>query len=235
MEGCVKNLNLKLSWKWILIILLIIILIIGSVFYLKWINRVVPEELINETLEKSLGANSYRYGVFLKLIVNGDSRILSDIKGEKNEDSFHLSGEMLAQEVEIYQLKDDLFMKDSLSGRWMERPGVNILKNELFLMEVNPLSCFRFVEVLNISYLGIEDKNNISSYVLKCQPKVENKMMNKFWKDFVYKLWVNKKTHRISGAEINAVHKNDSNVKMIMNIELKDYNKTIKIDKPKEK
>ncbi len=226
--------NLKISRKWLLFFIIIIILIIGSVFYLKWINRIVPEELINETLEESLKANSYRYSVFFELIVDGDSRILSDIQGEKSEDSFHLKGEMLAQDVEIYQLKEDLFMKDSLSGRWMERPGVNILKNELFLMEVDPMSSFNFAEVIDICYVGIEDKNNITSYVLECKPTVDNKMLNKFWKDFDYKLWIDKRTHEIVYAEINAVHKKDNKDRMFMKIEIKDYNKKIKIENPKE-
>jgi len=227
-------LNLKFSWKWLVVIALVIAISIGGFAYYKWVNRIIPEELIKETLAKSLQAKNYRYDVCFELVVNGSSRVLSDVKGEKAGDNFHFKGKMLKQEVEVYQVDETIFMKDTLSGRWMERRGTNVLDNEYFLTEINPLSSFEFTRISNLQYHGLVEEEDGSFYLLEFIPTVNNKMLNKFWKDFTYKIWVDKRSRRISKAEIVAAHKSDSQDKMMMRIKLYDYNKDIEITSPKE-
>jgi len=116
----------------------------------------------------------------------------------------------------------------------MITPGSELFQPELFMTEINPLSNFSFSEVNDIVYLGKEKIGKRKYYVITCKPVVKNTFMEKYWQDFSYRLWIDKRSRRIVKAQVNA--KNIKDPKDLINISLVlyDFNKNIAIEPPKE-
>lgn len=225
----------RIRWFWIVIPLLIIVLCIGGFYYYTEEVRIIPEELVRESLEKTLNNTSYRYETLITLKLDGkEERLLSNIKGERSADNFHFKGEMVGQKVEVFQVKDNTYSLDLKSGKWMITPGNELFQPELFMTEINPLSNFSFSEVNDIVYLGKEKIGKRKYYVITCKPVVKNTFMEKYWQDFSYRLWIDKRSRRIVKAQVNA--KNIKDPKDLINISLVlyDFNKNIAIEPPKE-
>ncbi|MEW6623697.1 MAG: hypothetical protein AB1420_11340 [Bacillota bacterium] len=221
----------KAHWKKILIMLLVSILGGTGFGYYKWVTRVIPEELLPEAINKTINVDSYRYQVALKLNVNGQERLLSHVKGERSKGRFHIQGEVAAQEVDVYYVNNKVFMKDSVSGRWMINHGGEIFERDLFMIEVNPKESLGYLQLDNIVYLGIE-KGHRSAYVMEYNPVVTNKMLTTYWEDFKYKVWIDKKSKRIIKLEINAHHKDNPENTFYMLLGMYDFGKRIKIEEP---
>ncbi|MHB1420891.1 MAG: hypothetical protein ACYCX4_15145, partial [Bacillota bacterium] len=125
---------MKMNWKLIGAVVLVALLLIVGYFSFNRVVKVDPVALTTESLEKTLSSKSYRYLTELKLIREGGEVTLSQIRGEKaGEEDFHITGVMQQQEVEVYQLQDTTYLKDPVTGKWMEVPGNNLMEQELFM------------------------------------------------------------------------------------------------------
>lgn len=199
--------------------------------YYQWVNRVIPEELLPQAIEKTTSVDSYRYHVALKLKVNEQDRLLSKVKGERKREAFQLQGEIAGQEVDVIYVDNKVYMMDVVSGRWMVNHGGDIFQQDLFMVEVNPIASLEYATLNNINYLGVE-KGNISAYVMEYNPTVSNQMLTSYWHDFKYKVWIDKGTKRVFKLEIFANHKDNSQNGLHMQLVLYDFNKNIKIQAP---
>jgi len=224
-------LKLKFNWKAVIIILLVSILSMAGKVYYEWVNRVIPEELLPHAIERTTSVNSYRYHVGLKLKVNGEDRLLSRVKGERQNDQFHLQGEIAGQEVDVIYVDNKVYMKDAVSGRWMVNHGGDIFQQDLFMVEVNPIASLEYQALNNINYLGIE-KDRVDAYVMEYSPVVTNQMLTTYWQDFKYKVWIEKRSKRVFKAEVFADHKDASHNGLHMQLVLYDFNKKINIEAP---
>lgn len=223
----------KLRWLWVVIPLLLILLAAGGYYYYIEEIRVIPEELVRESLENSLYATSYRYKAVVTLKLDGqEERQLSDVAGEKSGRNFHFKGKMLGQKVEVYQVDDSTYSLDPKTGRWMITPGNELFQPEIFMMEINPMSNFRFTEINNIEYHGLEKVGRKKYYMVSCEPVVKNNFIEKYWQDFHYRLWVDKRSRRIVRAEIYAKSIKDPQDSINISVELSDFNKRITIKPP---
>lgn len=218
-----------------IILLLLFLLIAGSAAYLIYEEtKIVPTDLLRESMANTFEAESYSFGVRSVLEVDGKKRPLSNIKGRKDkEDNYYFKGTMLKQNVEVYQIKDTTYFRESSSDKWMHMEDNNIMDMQQFTTEINPLSNFSFSVPETVEYLGKEKVQGKKCVVLKCAPHVENQILNMHWQNFYYKLWVDKRNRVIRKASVSA--KNKENAKSVLELEmtLADFNKVGRINLPR--
>lgn len=228
MGGLVRKLKIAL-----LVLTLFIILVGGSgYYYYENYIKVIPEELIQQALDQTLGARSYRYHVKIEMSVDNTPVIISDVEGEKaNDKDFHIFGTMQDQQVEVFQIGNVTYMKDSLSDKWMVIPENPVFETEYFLAEINPLASFVFTNLTDLQYLGREKIGDDKYYVLNCKPEVNNEFLTRFWESFEYKLWIDR-GKKIVRAEVKAINKAKPTDFLVMVVDLKDFNAKIKLEPP---
>lgn len=218
------------KWLKIAIIILVVLFILagGSYYYYDKYIKVIPEELIKEALQKTLATESYRYHVKIEMKVDNRSVLLSDLQGEKaNSRDFHIWGAMQDQQIEVYQINNITYMKDSLSSKWLVIPENPVFETEYFMAEINPLSSFIFTNLVDLQYLGREKVEGKKIFIITCKPEVNNEFLTRFWKDFEYKLWIEGKSRKLVRAEVKAKNKAKQTDSLNMVVDLKDYNAKI--------
>lgn len=194
--------------------------------------KVIPEELLAETLEKTLAAQSYSYAVQLQMTTNGEERQLTDIEGVKANDSeFHIKGVMYGTDVEMYQFADSTYQKDPVNDKWMVFP-TSVTDVELLVTEINPMSNFNFNQLTEVTYEGIHKEQDEKKYVLKCEPQVNNQFLELYWQNFQYTLWVDKNSKYITGAFITATNKDNPDNTLSLKMTLDNFNKEFILEKP---
>ena len=218
------------------ILLLLLLLIVGVAAYLIYEDaKIVPTDLLKESMEKTFAAESYSFGVKSTLKVDGKERPLSNVKGKKDaQNNYYFSGTMLKQEVEVYQIKDTTYFREGSSDKWMHMEDNNIMDMQQFTTEINPLSNFSFSVPEKVDQVGKEKINGKKCVVLECMPHVENQILNLHWKNFHYKLWIDKGKKVIYKAEVKAENKENAKSLLELKMTLADFNKVNPISFPEE-
>ncbi|MDW7673003.1 MAG: hypothetical protein SCK28_00555 [Bacillota bacterium] len=234
-NNLITSLKEKFNFKLVLAGVVLLVVIAGSYGGFKIYQetvKIIPEELLAETLDKTLAADSYSYKVALKITTNGEERQLTDISGIKaNNEEFYIKGEMYETAVEMYQFVDSTYQKDPVSGKWMMFP-TTVTDMELMMTEINPMVNFDFNRLTEVSYEGIEKVENEKKYILKCKPQVNNQFLEIYWENFEYTLWVNKGDKYISQAAITATNKQNPENTLTLTITLSDFNESFTLEKP---
>jgi len=226
--------RVKRLWATAAILLVLTALALGGYYYYIEEIRVIPEELVREALENTLTVSSYRYHVDVTLKLDGkEERTLSDVTGEKAKNNFHIQGKMLGQPVEVFQVDDINYSLHPKTGRWMVTPGTELFQPEIFMTEINPMANFRFTRVNNIQYHGVEKVGKKKLHVVSCNPAVSNNFMEKYWRDFSYRLWIDGHSKRVVKAQIYAKSIKDPRDTITIAVQLRDFNKKIIISAPK--
>ncbi|NLK00665.1 MAG: hypothetical protein GX318_05440 [Clostridia bacterium] len=140
---------------------------------------------------------------------------------------------MLKQPVEVYQIGDTTYLKESNHHQWMVIEENNIMEMEQFVTEVSPLSNFSFSVPEQVDYLGKERLEGRVHYILSCTPNVENRVLKMHWKNFKYKFWVDRRSKIITKSLILSEGSSDAKTTLEMLIELHDLNADFKIKAPK--
>ena len=219
------------SWRTPVAIILISILALAGKAYHEWVNLVIPEELLPQAIERTISVDSYRYQVALQLRINGENRLLSHVRGERQHNQFHLQGEIAGQEVDVIYVNNRIYLKDAISGRWIVNHGGNIFQQDLFMIEVNPIASLKYESLSNINYLGIE-RGRIDAYVIEYTPVVTNQMLTTYWQDFRYTVWIDRRSNMIFKLEIFADHRDASHNGLHMQLLLYDFNERFDIQAP---
>lgn len=227
----ISKIKVNFTWKKLVALFLVLIFSAVGYVYYEWVNLVIPEELLPQVISKTLETDSYRYHVALKINISEQEKLLSEVKGQRGLNEFHLQGFIAGQEVDVIYVDDKVYMKDAVSDRWMVNQGRGIFDQDLFMVEVNPITCLEFVELNNINYLGM-DKSKTTSYVMEYNPVVANKMLTTYWTDFEYKVWIHKGAKLINKVEIFAKHKDNPKNGLHMQLLLSDFNKKVKVEAP---
>ncbi|HBT20758.1 MAG TPA: hypothetical protein DEA47_05295 [Peptococcaceae bacterium] len=224
----VKNKKLIISF------VVLLLAVVGAAAYRHYSTKVVPQDLLKNALENTLKAQSYNFSIKTQLYVDGNKRLLSDLKGAKDrKGNFHLKGKMLSQNVEIYQIGDTTYFREKKDDKWMVLEDNNIMKMEQFMTEVNPLSNFNFVIPEQVNYNGKEKINGILCHVLSIEPNVENRVLKMHWQGFSYKLWIDKGGDYVRKAVVRAEGKENPSAVLEINIGLRDFNKGEEIIPPR--
>lgn len=224
--------TIKVRWKPLVIFLLLCFVACGGYYYWDKYIKVVPEILLQRTLDKLTELKSYRYAVNLRLFAEGHERYISDIEGERAGDgSFYLKGVIEGTSIEAYHIDGTTYLKSGDQEKWMTIAGNEVFDQELFMVEINPLASFNFTEIDEFSYLGTRKLDEQKLHILSLRPKIDHPFMVKHWQDFEYTLYVKKNGDLVRG-EITAVLKAKPSDTMHMVVDIKDYNARIELVPP---
>jgi len=68
--------------------------------------------------------------------------------------------------------------------------------------------------------------------LVKCNPSVENQLLETMWKDFEYHFWIDFHKGLIKQAQLNAVNKKMTTTRLNVKVKFYDLNGKIKIEAP---
>jgi len=205
-----------------------IVLLGGITASLVW--QPDPDQLVLQGLEKLNGAPSFRYSITQHQWVEGKDRVLIQILGEKDGENSHIAGQLVGSEVEMVQTVDSLYTRDPFSKKWIRFDSAQAVQ-EVFMAELNPLSSLQLNEVGEVVLNGQERVNGEKVWVCQLKPSVQNQIMEEFWKDFVYTLYIRKSDQTVVKAIIQAESKTKSE-SMSMTLEFQDIGKNFSILEP---
>ncbi len=225
--------ELKKSWKIIMAVLGFAAALCLAYYFLETRFKVEPSALLEEALDNTLKTKSFRYKVNINLISEDDRKLLSDIQGEKaSNGDYHLEGTMDGDRIEVYKTGNTTYIRGGEGKTWMKIPGDDILKQELYMLELNPLGSFNITSANSIKYKGIKKLNGRKCFVLDVCPEIDNEFLETYFKDFTYQLFIDREHRRIVRADIEAANKKDSSKKVEVKVELTGFGDPIKIKTP---
>ncbi|GAB6154047.1 hypothetical protein JCM17380_27970 [Desulfosporosinus burensis] len=189
-----------------------------------------PTYLVTHGLERLNTATSFRYSLTQHQWVEGKDRVLTQILGEKDGGNTRILGQLVGSEVEMIKIGDSTYSKDPFSKKWIRFANAPAAQ-EVFLAELNPLSSLQLKELGEVMLKGQEKVNGSKTWVLQLRPSVQNQMMEVFWTEFQYTLYIRKSDKMLVKATIEAKNKAKSDP-MTMTLEFKDIGKKIDIHVP---
>ena len=189
-----------------------------------------PTDLVQNGLERLNAATSFRYSLTQHQWVEGKDRVLTQVLGEKDGGNTHILGQMAGSEVEMIKIGDSTYNKDPFSKKWI-RFATTQASQEVFLAELNPLSSLQMKELGEVKLSDQGKVNGEKVWVCQLLPSVQNQMMEAFWTEFQYTLYIRKSDKMIVKATIEAKNKVKADP-MTMSIEFKDIGKKINILAP---
>ena len=201
-----------------------------GVFLGRFFWQPEPTDLVTHGLERLNAATSFRYSLTQHQWVEGKDRVLTQILGEKDGGNTRILGQLVGSEVEMIKIGDSTYSKDPFSKKWIRFANAPAAQ-EVFLAELNPLSSLQMKELGEVMLSGQEKVNGEKTWVCQLKPSVQNQMMEVFWTDFQYTLYIRKSDKTIVKATIEAKNKAKSDP-MTMTLEFKDIGKKMSIQAP---
>jgi hypothetical protein len=215
--------------KRLLLLIIIAIIIIGG-FLVRQFWQPNPGELVTSALERLNNAESFRYSVSQHQWVDGKDRVLTQIQGEKGGANIRITGQLVGSEVEMILIGDSLYNRDPFTKNWV-RFNSTPAAQEVFLAELDPLSSLQFKELGEVKLSGKQKLNGEKVWVCELKPSVQNQIMEEFWTDFSYTLFISKSQKTVVKAIIQAKNKEKAEP-MSMTLEFKDIGEKISIQTP---
>lgn len=189
-----------------------------------------PTDLVKHGLERLNAATSFRYSLTQHQWVEGKDRVLTQVLGEKDGGNTRILGQLAGSEVEMIRIGDSTYSKDPFSKKWIRFANA-LAAQEVFLAELNPLSSLQMKELGEVMLSDQGKVNGEKVWVCHLLPSVQNQMMEVFWTDFQYTLYIRKSDKMLVKATIEAKNKVKADP-MTMTIEFKDIGKKINIQAP---
>lgn len=227
--------DLSKRWRAIIITGLVSLIILGLGWYfLRGANPFVSaEEMLDQALNQAYAAQSYRYKLVSELNVSGQSQIWSEVLGEKADaNTLHLTGTMVNTPIELYQAGDTSYNKDPFTNRWYTVSGYDLTRQEILLMEVNPLANFNFKEIVEIDNRGLEEVGRNNCWVLDCIADLENPLLEVLWQDYQFRFWIDPEGSVLRKGQLTAVSKTNPETRLTITAEFYDYNQPIQLTLP---
>lgn len=205
-----------------------ILLIAGGIITV--LRQPNPQKLVVLGLERLSEADSFSYIITQNQWVDGKSRLLARITGEKGGENIHIQGQLAGSEVEMFKIGNTLYNKDPFSKEWVKFSDISVVQ-EVFLVELNPLTTLQLKEMGEVMLRGQEEVDGKKCWVCYLKPSVQNQIIERFWSDFEYTLYISKVNKTVVKAEIKAKNK-ESNEPMTISLEFKDIGRRISIQPP---
>jgi hypothetical protein len=213
-----------------LLLLIIVAVIIIGVLSVRQFWQPDPGELVTSGLERLNNAASFRYSVSQHQWVDGKDRVLTQIQGEKEGENIRITGQLAGSETEMILIGDSLYNRDSITKNWI-RFNSTPAAQEVFLAELNPLSSLQFKELGEVKPNGRQKLDGEKVWVCELKPSVQNQIMEEFWTDFSYTLFISKSQKTVVKAIIQAKNK-EKMEPMSMILQFKDIGEKINIQVP---
>ncbi|MBP8820381.1 MAG: hypothetical protein KBG91_08150 [Syntrophomonadaceae bacterium] len=223
--------------RWIIVITLAVVVVAGLLstdkihdYYIK--SKLEPQIELDRAYKNMAAVTSYKYSLLSTFTVDQRKEVISEVQGEKQDGNTHIKGEMVNTPVDIYYIDRTIYNYDSFANKWLVIPSNTSNSEELLISELNPLSNFRFKQVSTVEKLGFEVIDGTECLLVKCEPSVENQLLETMWKDFEYNFWIDFHKGLIKQAQLKATNKKMTDTKLNVRVKFFDLNKKIKIQAP---
>ncbi|MCF8009921.1 MAG: hypothetical protein K9L17_03235 [Clostridiales bacterium] len=220
--------------KTIIIILIVLFLSLASYagINLYWQkNRIPAPELFAAALENTLKINSFRFNINTEY---GCEKKSASITGKKSaQGNVYIKGMLQDVPLELVYIEGITYLKEAQTGKWFKLKGNEMINSELFALELNPIKNLKFQEISEVKYEGIDNIDKEKSMLFNVRAKTNNKILNKRYGGFVYKLWIKPKDKLIRKTLITASGLEENDQLRVI-IEMYDFNKNICVYPPQE-
>lgn len=213
-------------WLIIFFLLLIIMLLI------KPGMPVITKEDALKAVNNMQQLNQYRWHITSNISFKGVNNNLSNVAGEKNQQSISLKGTFLKSPLELVQIKNVTYRLDPISKQWIVIKDNDIATEEVLNTELNPLAALNFSAINSFSSMGVEYIDDKKVYRVELQPEVSSTFLAKYWSDFNYVIWLDKDLKYLSGFELTAKNRKDDTGKVHMKVLFKDLGEKVVIKEP---
>jgi hypothetical protein len=191
-----------------------------------------PPTLLEQSLERMSRAESFRYSLKSVLVVSSRKEVISEIEGAKAAGGVHITGQMVKTPVDIYYMDHTTYNFDAISRRWLVIDDASSSMSQILVSELSPLSNFNFKSVDTVKLLGFEKLDGRRYAILSCRPSVENELLEVYWKDFYYRMWIDPDSRVLYRAEMTAVSKHNPQTELVLEVRFRDLGKPLSIKKP---
>lgn len=212
------------------VILIVLLIAAGILTFLRQPDPLQTAQLGLENLAK---ANSFAFSLTQQQSVEGQKRLLTRITGYKSGDNVHIQGQLAGSEVEMIKIKETLYNKDPFSKEWIKFSDISVAQR-VFLVELDPLATLQLKELGEVTLKGEAEVDEKKCRVYTLKPSVQNQMIESFWSDFEYTLYIAKVARIVSKVEITATNK-ETKEPMSIVLEFKDIGRKISIQPPEVK
>jgi hypothetical protein len=210
------------------LIVLGLILAAGGIYTL--FSKPDPLKITELGLANLTKSDSFSYSITQKQTVQGQERLLTRISGYKNGENIHLQGQIAGSEVEMIITRDTLYNKDPFSKEWVKFNDISVAQR-VFLVELDPLATLQLKELGEVVLKGQETVDGKKCWVCTLKPSIQNQLLESFWTNFEYTLYIPKTSKTVSKAEVTAKNK-ETQEPMTIVLEFKDIGKKISIEPP---
>ncbi|MDI6711569.1 MAG: hypothetical protein QME76_12960 [Bacillota bacterium] len=187
------------------------------------------ENLLGQAIEKTKASKSYRYRIDSRLAGEDGANYMSRVTGEQAGDRVHVKGTLLNSAFELVQVGDESYLKDQVTGGWINFKGNRLAQTELFVNEITPLAILNFKDVPEMNYKGKEKKN----VILEIRPVVQNPYLETLFTDHRYRIAVDPKKKLITKVHMEATSRENEKQKLVIDIAFWDFDKDIRIEAPR--
>ena len=222
-----------LSWgmKAIAVFLVLGLVISGVTFWKDY--KTPPEELVIRAIAETIEAPCYRYYSISKRIADGNETLLSEVWGEKNRESTHLSGKIhiVNSDFEIYQVNNKFYRQDIVNKQWLVVDDVGKEATQQLIQEIDPLGNFIFAGSIDAEYLGKEKIDGKRCKKYQIISYNDNDYLAASYGEFFYTVWVDRDGH-LRQAEVRAVDKENPDMQLKMSVQFTVSEEEIIIEAP---
>lgn len=209
--------------------IIILSIIVAAVIYMKN-NQPAPDKLLSASLQKMNQEEAYAYNISQEQMVGGNNRQMTKISGEKSGDNIRIFGQLAGSNIEMIKVSNVLYNKDPFSKDWVKFTDVTAIQ-EVFLVELNPLSVLQLKDIGEVILKGQEVVNNRKCWVISLQASVQNQILERFWSGFDYTMYIDKRYKTVNKAVIKAKNKENSEP-MTIELEFSEMGKKFIIQPP---
>jgi hypothetical protein len=210
--------------------LIILILLLASGGALLFLSQPDPQKMVMLGLENIKKADSFAYSITQQQYVDGNNRLLTKINGYKSGDNIHIQGQLAGSTVEMIKIKDTLYNKDPFTNEWIKFSDITVAQ-KVFLVELDPLSTLQLKEIGEVVSKGNDEVSDKKCRVYTLKPSIQNQIIERFWSDFEYTLYITKAAKTIAKAEVRAKNK-ETGEAMTITLEFRDIGRKISIQPP---
>jgi len=217
---------------------LILLLLAGGLISADNLHQLYIKSQLDPLLELKESTNnmqelkSYRYEMKSGFTVEQREEVISEVSGEKEAGKTHIKGEMVNTEIDIYYIDRTIYNYDSFSDKWLVIESSTNSSEELLISELNPWSNFSFKQVDAAEKTGFEKVDGIECLVVKCQPAIENQLLETLWQNFEYQMWIDYEDRMLRKAVLSAVNQQSPATVLKIEVHFYDFNERMSIDPP---
>lgn len=185
------NLPQKKPSKKLILILISIIMIIAV-----W--QILPDflapkhsadEIINTSIQNLKNTPALSFKATSCLEIEGKQRTFGNINGElQNNGDFHIHGDILGSNIDLYQIGETTYRKDNISGNWQKTEENALIYQTALFNETNPLAQFDFTDYSSAEIINCEEKQTMA--VTFC-PNLSTDTITQYFSDVTYTIYCN--------------------------------------------